>query len=257
MFPIVAIAVKELSSFSKSLFAPILLTIYCLYTGQIFFNLLSPFHAPSTGVVSQFPQHLTRTLNLNMHVIQPFFGLIFSFGLFIIPLLTMKSIAAEKKKGTIRLLQSVPITSWEIVWGKFIGFLLTISLFLLVSSFYIAILPLAGDPDVLPIFSGYLGIFLLFASFGAIGIFCSSLTESQVIAATLTSVIIMIFWFLNRLFSSNQDIFKVFINNLTYGKHIINLIQGVIYLSDIFYFVGMTTIFLYFTFLNIEYQKWR
>ncbi len=250
------IAKKEFKQILLSIGA-VTLSIYFVYIGFMFFKMLSQFVRPDSLIVKEIPSYYLRNLNVNIHLIQPFQGILFSFGLFIIPLITMKSFAEEKRNKTINILLCAPISSLEIVLGKFMGVVLMILLLLSCSLLFLTIPMIWGEVEYLPLLSGYLGVFLLFCSFGSVGLYFSSLFESQILAAVLSSFLILFFWLLNQIVSFENNLLASFVRYLAYGEHTINMIQGVLYLSDLLYFCFFIAIFLFFTTKNIEAQKWR
>src|ERR1700722_3211901 len=102
---------------------------------------------------------------------------------FIVPVLSLGLIAQEWATGTIETMMTAPLGEAEVVVGKFLGALSFLIVLLLPTLFYLALLFLYGSPDLGPILSGYLGIVLVGALFIAVGLFCSSITRSQVVAA--------------------------------------------------------------------------
>ncbi len=233
-----------------------LLAIFMIVIGAIFFNFLSVFQDIPVSLTSGKIID-SRKLNLHSHLIQPLFGVIISFGLFIIPLLTMKTFSEERKNKTIKILLSLPITCFQIVQGKFIAFMIYIIILLSSSLPFIFIVVGFGNPELWPIITGYLGIFLLFSSFGATGIFFSSLFENQFLSACLSFFTILLFWLLNQIVTFDHSSLSQLSQFLSYGKHTFHLINGVIYLSDVGYFFLLTSFFLYLTYRQIEAHKWR
>ena len=114
----------------------------------------------------------------------------------VIPPLTMRLFAEEKKLGTIELLWTYPLRDWELLAGKYFAALFFLSLMLVLTLVYPIITYFLYDIDIAPVFAGYLGLFLLGSSFIACGILISSLTENQIVAAIGTFGLLLMFWFL-------------------------------------------------------------
>jgi ABC-2 type transport system permease protein len=117
--------------------------------------------------------------------------------LFICPFLTMKSFSEERQLGTMELLKTAPITDFQIVIAKYAAILVLLFLSLLLTVEYPIIIYAFGEPDPWPMCLSYVGLFLLGASFSAVGVFMSVLTQHQMLAASLTFVFNITLWFLS------------------------------------------------------------
>ena len=174
------------------------------------------------------------------------------------PLITMKVFAEEKKTGTIELITTCPVKDIDIVIGKFLSCALIFLFMILVTFIDVLILGIVWNfKEIMPIMTGYFGLFLFGCSLISLGIFISSLTDNQVIAAGVTMGIIVLFWFLNwnemiagektlnvlRCFSFYDRVFKFF--------------HGVINTKDIVFFVLFVCFFLFLTLLSIGSRAWR
>ncbi len=118
-------------------------------------------------------------------------------ALFVLPLITMRTYAEEKRSGTIELLLTSPLTDTQIVLGKFFGAVALYALMLAVTWIHIGILFIYGNPEWKPIVSGYLGLLLMGASFLSIGLLISSLTRNQIVAGMVTFAVLLLLWTMN------------------------------------------------------------
>ena len=177
--------------------------------------------------------------------------------LLIIPLLTMRLFAEEKKLGTIELLWTYPLRDPSIILGKFLGCFFIFGIMLACTLVYPLLLtliyPLAwGTPLV-----GYLGVLLMGAAFIACGIFLSSLTENQVVSAFFTYSLLVLLWFVTW----NEEAFGpdliTVVSRLSLFDRFEDFAKGVINTHDITFFVVATLVFLYFTVQSLESRKWR
>ena len=135
-----------------------------------------------------------QVLNVNEHMIRP---VLMNSGLilvFVLPFITMRSYAEEKKSGTIELLLSSPLTDVQIILGKFLGAMALFGLMLAVTLIHMGLLFIYGEPELLPVLSGYLGLFLMGGSFISLGLLISSMTNSQILAGFSTVVILLLLW---------------------------------------------------------------
>ena len=153
------IAKRDLGSFFNSPIFYVITTVFLIIYSYIFVNILSFFSMQSMQS-GQF-QQMGIALNINEMVIEPSFQNMAVVLLLIIPIITMRSFAEEKKSKTFRLLLSSPVHLKEIVWGKFLSCMIVITLLVLISSYSIGFLFMIGEPDIGPVLTGYLGLSLI------------------------------------------------------------------------------------------------
>ena len=235
---------RELSAYYGSVVAYVLLAVflvlsgYFFYSDLVFFILFGGFTL-ATG--------LWQFVFLDMRMV----------AMLILPLLTMRLFAEEKKLGTLELLWTYPVRDGEIVLGKFFAALI----------FYLAmLLPTAVGPmvfhhyhpfDVPPVLAGYLGMVLLGAAFIAAGLFVSSLTENQVVSAMVTYGIIVLFWFLTwNEEAATHDVMR-WLLGLSLFDRFFNFTRGVIDTRDVVFFGLFTGFFLVLTWQSLATRSWR
>ncbi|TAK04489.1 hypothetical protein EPO44_06750, partial [bacterium] len=183
MKTIFLIAGKEIRSLFVSPVAYVVLTGFLLLGGWFFFNLLFRFTYLLTLYTSFQNLQGLQSLNLNEHVIAPLLHNLTIMLVIMIPIITMRTFAEEKKNGTYELLLTSPLTVTQLVLGKFLGSLFFVLVMILLTGIYPAILLLYGNPELGILASGYLGLFLLAVVFVSVGLLTSSLTENQIVAA--------------------------------------------------------------------------
>jgi ABC-2 type transport system permease protein len=176
--------------------------------------------------------------------------------LFFVPAITMRSIAEEKKSGTIELLLTKPITDMEIVIGKFLASLSLITFALLPTLIYVISLTFLGKIDIGPIITAYIGLILLSGIFAGVGIFTSSLTENQVIAFIICFLIIFALYLLNRVLVYLPASLASILEYISVDYHFSNIARGVIDTRDIIYYLSGITILLFLTRTSLESRKW-
>ncbi len=182
--------------------------------------------------------------------------------MFLIPAITMRSFSEEKREGTFELLATRPLTDWQIVFGKYFASL-TLVLFALIPTlvYYISVHQLGvvvGNIDSGAVIGSYIGLFLLGATFVAIGIFASSLTKNQIIAFTIA---IFLSFFAFSGFNSLSQIlsFQTFdsvLINLGINEHYQSISRGVLDSRDFFYFLSVIAFFLLITKTILGGRKW-
>lgn len=176
--------------------------------------------------------------------------LISIFLLFICPLLTMKSFAEERQMGTMELLKTAPITDLQIVIAKYVAILALLFLTLLLTVEYPIILYIFGDPDPWPMFLSYVGLLLLGATFSAVGVFMSVLTQYQMLAASLTFVFNITLWLLSGWGGSLGK-------RISPLSHVDSFAFGVLDSSDVAYYLLAIFLFLFLTLSVLEAERWR
>ena len=177
----------------------------------------------------------------------------------IIPLLCMGLIAQEWASGTIETLMTAPVDEADVVIGKFLGSFLLFALLLVPTLFYVIMLLIFAKPDLGPIFSGYLGILLVGALFISIGLFCSSLTKSQIVAAVTTTAILFVITILPWWVGGEATLSGFWRNvaEQTVFRRYTDFSKGVIDIGNFVFFVATTGVFLFLTTKVLESRRWK
>ncbi len=254
---VLAIAGKDLRSYFTSPIAYVVLTGFLLLAGWFFFNLLAQFNQLLMAYMSFRNPEVLDSMNLNEWVIAPLLHNLAVVLVILVPMITMRSFSEEKKSGTYELLMTSPITVGEIVAGKFLGGFAFIFVMVLLTAIYPAILMVFGDPEVGIALSGLLGLFLLGSSFVAVGIFTSSLTDNQIIAAVSCLVTLLLLYIISWPAQSAGDILGPLLRYLSLTEHFNELVKGVIDTRDIVYFLSVIALALFLTLRSVESMRWR
>lgn len=235
---------RELRSFFTSYVAYVLLAIFLLLSGYFFYSDLSFFILAGGHIL---PTGLWQYVFLDMRLC----------ALLVLPLLTMRQFAEEKKLGTIELLWTYPLRDGEIIAGKFLAAWL----------FYVAmLLPTVINPvvlhhyyafDIPPLFAAYLGMLLIGTAFIGCGLFISSLTENQVLSAMGTYGVLVFFWFMTWNEEAVSERFLLLLQGMSLFDRFFNFARGVIDTRDVAFFLAFTALFLFFTMLSLNSRKWR
>lgn len=178
----------------------------------------------------------------------------------VIPALTMRLVAEERRSGTIEMLLTAPVDDWEVVVGKFVGAVLFYAFLWLPLLLYLSVvLYLGGEPDVGAVFANLLGVLLLGALFIAVGLFCSSLTSNQVIAAVMTAVGLLGVSFLPEVGRLFPHVIWIQITGdyLSFFRHFDEFRNGVVDLRPVIYYLTLTGLFLFLTTRSLEARKWH
>lgn len=177
----------------------------------------------------------------------------------IVPLLCMGLLAQEWASGTIETLMTAPVGETDVVIGKFLGSLAFFVFLLIPTLAYVAMLMLFGRPDIGPIFSGYLGILLVGALFIAVGLFCSSLTKSQVVAAVSSAAILFLITIVPWWASSKAALgpfWRTVTEQSVYVRYT-DFSKGVIDTGHLVFFLAATAVFLFATVKSLESRRWK
>jgi ABC-2 type transport system permease protein len=245
-----------LLAFFVSPIAYFVITGFTLLVGFFFFNHLSYF-AQMVEMSAMISLRGRDLPNLNQTVIEGVYHTMVVILVFLIPLLTMRTIAEEKKKGTFELLITSPVSVSQIVLGKFLSIAIVLIIMLSVNLIFPALLMKYGNPEVLPIVSGFLGLVLCSLGFASIGMAVSSFTENQVVAGVISMVTLLLLYVIQApaesLGGTAADVFRY----LSPVDQLQDLLRGIITLKSITYFVSLIVIGLFLSQRALEAYRWR
>ena len=251
-----AIARRELHSYFASPIAYIMIGLFALLFGWMFFSFLSFFSEQSLRM-SQFGMGGPQTLNVNEMLVRP---LLLQAGIIIlifVPTLTMRTFAEEKRTGTIELLLTSPLTDWEIVIGTFLGAFGLYALMLLLSALNLIWLFAYGEPELVPILTGYLGLMLLGAGFIAIGLFLSNLTRNQIVAGLLTYAVLLMLLLVAWVGEGAGPIGRAVVSALSMFSHFEDFSKGIVDTTHVIYYLSVITFGLFLTARSVDADRWR
>lgn len=251
------IAGKEIRSLFVSPIAYVVLTGFLLLGGWFFFNLLFRFSYLLTLYTSFQNSEGLQGLNLNEHVISPLLHNLAIVLVIMVPIITMRSFAEEKRNGTYELLLTCPLTVTEIVLGKFLGSLFFIFVMILLTGIYPAILLLYGNPELGILASGYLGLLLLGTVFVSVGLLTSSLTENQIVAAVTCFVILLLLYILSWPSETAGTALGDVLKYLSVIEHFSDVVKGVIDTKNLAYLFSLILLSLFLTHRCVEASRWR
>jgi ABC-2 type transport system permease protein len=198
-----------------------------------------------------------QKFNVNLMLIRPYFWNLALISLFILPLGTMRLYAEERRAGTVELLYTTPLSVSNIVLGKFFAGITFYFIMLIPTFVFMGTLFIYGDPEFGPVFSGYLGLLLIGSSFISLGLFISSLTENQIIAAIGGFVLSLLLWVVGWAASYSGPGISSVLNYLSIINHFEDFAQGVIDTKHLFYYLLFCTFGVYLTFKSVESVNWR
>ena len=245
---------KEIGAYFSSPIAYVLIVVFAALVGFFFYNILMWFNAQAMQM-AQNPTY-AQQLNINQMVYSPLFGNMSIILLLILPLLTMRLFSEEKKNGTDELLYTSPVSIAQIIIGKYLASLLVL-LAMLALSMILSIFVFAhGNPEISPILLGYLGLFLTGAAFVALGVFYSSLTENQIVSASLSFGTLLLFWVLNWASATVGGFWRPILDYLSIFQHFEDMTRGVLDSKDVIYYVSFSFFFLFLANWVIHSKWW-
>ena len=230
-----AITQKEFKSYLASPMAYVVTGIFLVLTG-VFFGI-----SPSTYLETSIKGFLeTSSIVL----------------LLLAAVLTMRLLAEERKMGTLELLLTAPVRDSEIILGKFLGSLGILTVMIALTLYYPLLLIIFGDPDMGPIGTGYLGLFLLGSTCLAVGLFASSLTSNQIVSAVVAGGILFGLWFTGMAASYLPEALGEVIGFFSLSYYFPDFMRGVIDTRGIVYYLSITALFLFLAIRSLENSRW-
>lgn len=170
--------------------------------------------------------------------------------------LAMRLIAEEKKLGTWELLLTAPVRDTEVVLGKFLGSLGMLAVMLALTLYFPLLLWAFGDPDIGPIITGYLGLFLLGAASLSIGLFASSITTNQIVAAVIAGGILAVLYFIGMAGDAMSGAAGNMISYISLYSHFPAFMAGIIDTKAIIYYLSVIALFLFLSIRSVETGRW-
>lgn len=242
---VLTILKKEISSYFNSLVAFITIGVFLIVAGLFLWVF------PDTSILDYGYAGLETLFNIAPYLF-----------MFMIPAITMRSLAEEKKEGTFELLTTRPLTDWQIIFGKYFASLLIVFFALLLTLvYYVSVYQLGatiGNIDTGAVIGSYIGLFLLGGAFVSVGIFASSITKNQIIAFTIA---VFLCFFAYTGFDAMSQLLSLrsvdtFISALGINEHYQSISRGVLDTRDLTYFLSFIALFLVLTKTVLGARKW-
>ncbi len=230
----IAVFQKEMRHYFRSPIAYFVVAVFLVGTGYFF-----TYNIFFTGVAT-----MASTFQ-NMGILL----------LVILPVVSMRLFSSEYSAGTMELLQTLPLKSWEVVLGKYLGAVAILLLMTVGTMVDLVPLYLFGEPETTTILAGYIGFVLLGMACLAVGQFFSALTENQIVAALITVSVLLAFWFIGNLesFQNSLTLRSLFLY-LSFSEHYGQFIRGLLRSEAVVFYLVVSAIALT---LNTSYLQWR
>ena len=256
----IAIAKKELNIYFATPIAYVMFTLFVVIGSYFFLRLLGSYEQASLMYMRFNSPEMMNRLNFQDAIFRNLFGNLGVILIFIIPFLTMRLVAEEKRQKTMELLYTTPITPGEIVWGKYLAAILILVCTLALTLLYPVLVQLVAKDQTgvewRSIFLGYAGLFLLGAAYMALGLFISALTESQVVAAPITFVVLLMTWIIGWTAQETEGSMREVVTYLSSVSHLDSFSRGTLDLKDLVYFLSICALGLFATHRAIEAHRW-
>jgi len=254
MSNMLAIAHREIKAYFGSPIAYIVMGVFAVLFGYFYYILLVFFDRNSMQMAGMGgPQ----AVNINEQMIRPVFLNSSVILLFVLPLITMRTYAEEKRSGTIELLLTAPLTDFQIIMGKFLGAMALYAAMLGVTVVHMAVLFAFGNPEWRPIVTGYLGMLLMGGCFIAVGLLISSLTKNQIVAGMVTFAVFLLLWVINWGSSFAGPTTQAVLNYLSITGHLDDFTNGVLDTRHLVYYLSFIAFGLFLTARSVDTERWR
>ena len=251
------IAGKELQGYFVQPVAYVVLTVFLLLGGWFFFAMLRQFDEMVQLVQMMGQAQSLQQMNLNTRVIDPLLHDLSIVLVIVMPALTMRVFAEEKRTGTYELLLTAPVRTGEIVAGKFIATAVFTLIMVALAWIFPIILMIFGNPEIGVMFAGYVALALLALSFAAVGLFTSSLTQNQIIAAISSFGLLILLYVISWPAEAGGGVVWSLLKYLSLPEHFSTMVRGVIDTADIVFFLSVILLALFLTQRSVESARWR
>jgi len=231
---LLAIFRKDFSQYFSSPMGYVVLFIYFFVTGFFFYNGIQQSHMAS----------LTSSLSTNTFIL-----------LFLAPLITMRLWSEEEKSGTVELLRTSPLTLWEIVMGKYLAVCAFFAVMLIPSFIYFILLAVMGNPELGVTFANYVGFCLIAMTFFSLGLFCSTLSENQIVSGVIAYFVLIMLWVVGIAGQFAQGGLREFLNGISLYGNLLDFWKGVIDLTHVFYYASFIFFGLFLSVMVLEGKR--
>jgi ABC-2 type transport system permease protein len=236
MSPALVISRRELRTYFNSPVAYIVVTVFAMITGYLFF---------------------TQLFMEQQAELRGFFGVMPVLFMFLGPALTMRLLADEKSSGTLELLITMPVRDWEVVLGKFLAAMGLVCAALGLTLVFAITVRTLGPLDRGPAIGGYLGLLLMGGAYVAIGVMCSAFTRNSIVAFIAAFAISFALYLFGPIVQFVPQGLQPLISFLSVSTHFENISRGVIDTRDLIYYGSLIGVSLLFATVSLESRRWR
>jgi ABC-2 type transport system permease protein len=235
MAPALVISRREIRTYFNSPVAYIVVTVFAIITGYLFFTQL----------------FLEKQAELRQ-----MFGFMPFLFMFMVPAVTMRLLADEKSTGTLELLSTMPVRDWEVVVGKFLAALTLVATAIGLTLAFAISVRLLGPLDRGPAIGGYIGLLLMGGAFVAIGVMCSAFTRNSIVAFIASFGVCFALYLFGKLTQFVPQAMQPVISFLSIDGHFENIGRGVIDTRDVIYYLSVIGTCLLVATTSLESRRW-
>ena len=246
---------KEMRLYFTSPVAYVIIGIFLLLAGYFFYSIFAFFTMASMQAAMN-PQ-FARELNVTDTVMRPLFSNVSVILLLLMPLVTMRLFAEERRSGTLELLLTYPVRDGAVLVGKYLAALSVYAIMLAFTLAYPLMLFYFARVEWGAIMTGYLGLLLMGAAFIAVGVFASSITENQIVAAMVSFAVLLLFWVVGWSADFVGGTWGRVLSHLSLIEHFDSFGKGVLDTKDIIYYVNFVIVALFLTLRSLEARRWK
>jgi ABC-2 type transport system permease protein len=251
---ILAVAGKELRAYFHSPIAYLVMALFAVLCGFFFYNYTAAFVVQTFRMMAT--GQMAPNVSINEYIIRPLLeGVLTVVLLLLIPLVTMRLFAEEKRSGTVELLLTSPLTDLQIILGKFLGALALYAVLMLLSFLYIGLLFLYGNPSVKPLLAHALGLFLFGGALLSLGMWISTFTKNQIIAGVVAFALFLLLYVFDWVNSYSSSTAGRVMSYMALTTHFDNFAKGVIDSSDVVYYLSVIIMGIFLTARSVEALK--
>ena len=246
---------KEMRLYFTSPVAWVIITMFLFIAGYFFYSIFA-FYTLASMQSAMNPQ-MARELNVTDSVLRPLFSNVSVILLLLMPLITMRLFAEERRSGTIELLLTFPVRDGAVLIGKYLAALTLYAIMLALTLLYPGIVLYFARVEWGPLLTGYLGLLLMGATFLAVGIFASSVTENQIVAAITTFGTLLILWVVGWSAEYVGGPWGRVLSHLSILEHFDTFARGVLDTKDVIFYLDVTLVALFLTLRSLETRRWK
>jgi len=247
---------KELKVFFSMPVAYVVITVFMVLSGYFFANIANYYSMVSLRGMGQY-QRMQMDLSMVEGIFRPYFHNVVVVLILMIPLITMRLFAEEKREGTSELLFTYPVSDVTIVMAKFLSAMTVYASMLAGTLACFIMLRTITAYEIAPALSGLLGLLLVGAAFIALGLFISTLTESQIVAAVISFGVLLLFLVLPWIAQSAGPGIGKIIREMSIIERFDGFAKGLLDTGGIVYLINFSILFLFLTLRTLESKRWR
>ena len=230
------VAKREIRTYFNSPIAYIVITVFMLLSGYLFFSSL----------------FIERQAEM-----RAYFNLMPLLLSFIVPAMAMRLIAEEKGSGSLEMLITMPVRDWQVIFGKFLAGMALLAAMVGLTLFYAVTVMLVGPLDRGPAIGGYLGILLVGGAYMAIGVMASTFTRNQIVAFIIGFAISFSLYLFYRLVPFMPESLRPALAYLSVESHFDGMSRGIIDSRDVIYYLSVMVVSLVIATVSLESRKWK